>query len=155
MLKSIFPEFIKLVVISVSIFSLSAFLQKSFSQSMSNTMNKTPLNFKDDIVTINLNGEWKMKDYTRGIGITKKVYLPSNIPDGCLPYKVPGTVRTSLLSSGEIPDPYIAYDNEKSLWVEQKEWWFFKNFNIGNELEGKSIELLFEGTSFRRGMAKW
>ena len=142
-------KIIKIVVVSVFISSLSAFTQKLFSQSMSNTMNNTSLNPRDKIVTINLNGEWKMKDFTRGVGVVKQAYLPSKIPAGCFPYKVPGTVRTSLLAAGEIPDPYIAYDNEKSLWVEQKEWWFFKNFNIGEELEGKFIELFFEGTSFK------
>ncbi|MFZ0454655.1 MAG: sugar-binding domain-containing protein [Ignavibacteriaceae bacterium] len=149
MLKRILPEFVKLVVISLFVFTLSAFTKKIFSQSMSNTMNSTSLNSKDNIVKINLNGEWKMKDFTRGTGVIKQVYLPSKIPAGCFSYNVPGTVRTSLLASGEIPDPYIAYDNEKSLWVEQKEWWFFKNFNIGKELKGKFVELLFEGTSFK------
>ena len=101
------------------------------------------------MITIDLNGKWEMKDFTKGIGAVKKVNLPSKRPAGCLIYRVPGTVRTSLLAAGEIPDPYIGYDNENSLWVEQKEWWFFKNFEAGKELKGKFIELLFEGISFR------
>ncbi len=145
----LYPKFIKIVVVYAFAFSLPTFFQKSFSQSISNTMTSTSLNPKDNIITINLNGEWEMKDFTRGIGIVKQVYLPSQKLAGCLPYNVPGTVRTSLLAAGEIPDPYTGYDNEKSLWVEQKEWWFFKNFIIGKELKGKYIQLLFEGTSFR------
>ncbi|MEJ2617819.1 MAG: hypothetical protein P8Z35_22885 [Ignavibacteriaceae bacterium] len=103
MSKRIFPVFIEVVIVYACIFSLSAFFQNSFSQSMSNAMNSTSLISKENIVTINLNGEWKMKDFTRGLGVVKQVYLPSKIPAGCLPYKVPGTVRTSLLAAGEIP----------------------------------------------------
>jgi beta-mannosidase len=61
---------------------------------------------------------------------------------------VPGTVRTALLAADEIPDPYIGYNNEKSLWVEQKEWWFFKKFSVESNLKGKYIDLILEGTSF-------
>ena len=98
---------------------------------------------------INLSGTWMMKDFTRGIGTVRQVYLPSKEPKDCLPYNIPGTIRTALLEAGEIPDPYIGYDNEKSLWVEQKEWWFFKKFSIDTDLKGKLIDLLFEGTSFQ------
>lgn len=98
---------------------------------------------------IDLDGKWKMKDFTSGIGVQKKIYLPENEPADCLPCQVPGTVRTALLQAGEIPDPYFGYNNEKSLWVEQKEWWFFKKFSVPAGLEGKFIDLDFEGTSFQ------
>jgi len=99
--------------------------------------------------SIDLDGTWLMKDYTRGVGVNKQVFLPANKPTDCLPAQVPGTARTALLANGEIPDPYYGYDNEKSLWVEEKEWWFFRTFSIGAELEGKWIGLDFEGTSFQ------
>ena len=78
--------------------------------------------------SIDLNGTWFMKDYAPGIGLTKEVNLPGHRPKDCLPVQIPGTVRTALLLAREIPDPYYGYDNEKSLWVEQKEWWFFRTF---------------------------
>ncbi len=99
--------------------------------------------------TIDLSGTWMMKDFTKGIGSQKEVYLPGNEPKDCLQCKVPGTVRTALLDAGEIPDPYFGYDNEKSLWVEQKEWWFFKKFSVPEDLKGKFVDLVFEGTSFQ------
>ncbi len=98
---------------------------------------------------IDLTGPWLMKDYSIGIGLTKHLEVPGNIPQDCIPYTVPGTVRTALLNAGEIPDPYYGYDNEKSLWVEAKEWWFFRNFRTGDQLKGKWIDLVFEGTSFQ------
>lgn len=100
------------------------------------------------VTGINLGGTWRMKDFTLGIGGLKKVYLPVNEPEDCLPCEVPGTVRSALLEAGEIPDPYYGYDNEKSMWVEQKEWWFFKRFSVSGALSGKYVELAFDGTSF-------
>ena len=99
--------------------------------------------------TIDLDGTWMMKDFTRGIGFQKKVFMPGMEPKDCLPYQVPGTVRTALLEAGEITDPYFGYDNEKTLWVEQKEWWFFRKFSVDANLKGKLIDLAFEGTSFK------
>jgi beta-mannosidase len=99
--------------------------------------------------TIDLRGTWLMKDFTRGLGSQRQVYLAANEPKDCLPYQVPGTVRTALLAEGEIPDTYYGYDNEKSLWVEQKEWWFFKKFSVDADLKGKYMDLIFEGTSFQ------
>jgi beta-mannosidase len=99
--------------------------------------------------TIDLNGTWLMKDFTRGLGTQRQVYLAEYEQKDCLLCQVPGTVRTALLAAGEIPDPYYGYDNEKSLWVEQKEWWFFRKFSVDEELKGKYIDLVFEGTSFQ------
>ena len=98
--------------------------------------------------TIDLSGPWLMMDFSRGIGVARQAYLPGNRPQGCLPIEIPGTVRTALLAAGEIPDPYVGYDNEKSLWVEQKEWWFFRAVKVAPELKGKKVDLVFEGTSF-------
>jgi beta-mannosidase len=100
-------------------------------------------------MVVDLNGPWLMKDYTPGVGVTKQVQLPGREPKDCLPIQVPGTVREALLKAGEIPDPYLGYDNEKSLWTEQKEWWFFRTFTLGAEFSGKYIDLVFEGTSFQ------
>lgn len=143
------PRILNILISSALVFSFFFFFQKSFSQTKSYNMTTVSLNSDYIPETIDLNGKWEMKDFTRGMGIDKQIYLPSKKPKGCLPYSVPGTVRTSLLAAGEIPDPYNGYDNEKSLWIEQKEWWFFKNFKIGAELKGKYIQLLFEGTSFK------
>ena len=96
-----------------------------------------------------LNGTWLMKDFSPGAGMTQEVNLPGKAPKDALPIQIPGTVRTALLAAGRIPDPYDGYDNEKSLWVEQKEWWFFKTFPLDAALKGKWIDIVFEGTSFQ------
>jgi beta-mannosidase len=126
------------------------FLHSDIYKTRAQTINPVVTNQKTDIEkTIDLSGAWLMKDFTEGIGFQKQVFMPGKMPKDCLPYQVPGTVRTALLSAGDIPDPYFGYDNEKSLWVEQKEWWFFKNFSIDNNLKGKFIDIVFEGISFQ------
>lgn len=126
--------------------ALSTFLtiDKTASQTANPNSDQTP----STKGIIDLCGIWMMKDFTRGTGNIKKLYLLGNEPKDCLPYKVPGTVRTALLEAGEIPNPYYGYDNEKSLWVEQKEWWFFRKFSVDSDIKGKFIDLEFEGTTF-------
>lgn len=97
---------------------------------------------------IDLNGIWMMKGLEPGTGVESKLYLPDTKPDGCFPCRIPGTVRTALLEVGEIPDPYYGYGNEESLWVEQKEWWFFREFTVPDDVRGKFVELLLDGTTF-------
>jgi beta-mannosidase len=103
----------------------------------------------DPQAVVDLDGPWLLKDYTAGVGVTKQVQLPGHAPKDGRPVQVPGTVRQALVAAGEIPDPYFGYDNEKSLWVEQKEWWFFRTFSLGAEYSGRHIDLVFEGTSFQ------
>ena len=99
--------------------------------------------------SIDLSGTWLMKDYTLGIGTAKKLQFLKKAPADSFAVEVPGTARAALLEAGEIPDPYLGYDNEKSLWVEEKEWWFFRTFRIEENLKGKYIDLQFEGSSFQ------
>ena len=143
-------KFYRITIPSLSIvfcfIFLAARVDKLKSQTKSQDMNNRT---SDTNRIIDLSGTWLMKDFTCGIGLQKKVYLPGMEPRDCLPCDVPGTVRTALLKAGEIPDPYIGFDNEKSLWVEQKEWWFFKKFPVDEDLKGKFIDLIFEGTSFQ------
>ena len=104
---------------------------------------------KDSNGTMDLSGDWKMKDFTRGIGLKQRIFLPGNEPADCLPYRVPGTVRTALLEAGVIPDPYVGFDNEKSIWTEHKEWWFFRSFVADKDWKDRFVHLEFEGSSFQ------
>jgi len=97
---------------------------------------------------VDLDGTWMMKDFAPGAGVAAQVYLPGHQPQDVLPIEVPGTVREALRRAGKIPDPYLGYDNEKSLWTVQKEWWFWKTFVPAASMDGKYVDLVFEGTSY-------
>ncbi len=98
---------------------------------------------------IDLSGAWIMKDFPLGKGISQKLYLPENWPSDGIVCPVPGTVRNALLLAGQIPNPYFGYDNEKSLWVEEREWWFYRKFVLDPVKEEQWVDLIFEGTSFQ------
>lgn len=98
---------------------------------------------------IDLSGQWMMKDFPLGEGISKKRYLRENWPSDGIVCPVPGTVRNALLLAGKIPDPYYGYDNEKSLWVEEREWWFYRKFSLEPLEKDQWADLVFEGTSFQ------
>ena len=143
-MKKISSNSIYVFAMIFSLFSL-AFTEQAGCQPMNQTGVSRSAS-ADEI--IDLDGTWMMKDFTRGMGIPQKAYLPGNQPADVLPCRVPGTVRTALLEAGKIPDPYFGYDNEKSLWTEQKEWWFYKKFDVPAGLHGKYIELEFAGILF-------
>jgi beta-mannosidase len=139
---------IRLVAAVLLVGLLSASADRSFCREKGGPLRSHIQSDNQPAGTVDLNGTWLMKDYSRGIGIMKQVNIPGKRPKDCLPVTIPGTVRKALLAAGEIPDPYFGFDNEKSLWVEEKEWWFFRTFTLGREQKGKWIDLVFEGASF-------
>ena len=98
---------------------------------------------------ISLDGMWKVKDFSPGEGVEKKVYSREFDKSDFLPAPVPGTVRQALLLSGKIPDPCFGFNNEETLWVETREWWFYREFEISSSEKGKFIDLCFSGTVFK------
>jgi len=104
---------------------------------------------QDNEGLVDLSGTWQLKDFDPGSGVVEKAYLPDYKIEGSIPASIPGTVRQALLKAGKIPDPYYGYNNEKSLWVESREWWFFKDFRTNAALKNRKIILRFEGTVFK------
>lgn len=99
---------------------------------------------------MDLNGQWVMKDCALGKGISEKRHLPENWPsEHGIVCPVPGTVRNALLLAGRISDPYSGYENEKSLWVEEREWWFYRKFSFDSLKKDQWVDLIFEGSSFQ------
>ena len=99
--------------------------------------------------TIDLSGEWGISDFAPGEGVEKKVFSPDFDKRNFIPAQVPGTVRQALFEAGKIPDPYFGFNNEEALWVEEREWWFCRDFKIDNSEKGKFIDISFEGTVFK------
>ena len=97
---------------------------------------------------INLSGTWQMIGFDQGEGVVYNAFSPDFDLSEAIPAKVPGTARQALLAAGKISDPYYGYQNEKSLWVESKEWWFFKDFKVDPYLKNRKVFLQFDGTVF-------
>ncbi|MEM0309156.1 MAG: glycoside hydrolase family 2 protein [Thermofilaceae archaeon] len=94
-------------------------------------------------VVVSLDGAWKLKwfEFGRSEGQFSKDYDDSWWLDA----KVPGEVHEELLKRGLIEDPFYASNCDRREWVERVDWWYRKRFFVPKELQGKRVELVFEG----------
>lgn len=95
--------------------------------------------------TISLNGDWRLAGFDHGAGDWSR-------PDCALPpgaveidAHVPGEVHVDLLRAGLIPDPYYATNADQAQWVEQKEWWYRRTFEVPEDLDLRRAYLEFDG----------
>lgn len=89
--------------------------------------------------TISLNGEWLFKECGKD-----EETPPSTGP--WLKATVPGVVHLDLLRNRKIPDPFFRMNELEVAWVEEKDWWYKKIFQVGKEfLNHDRVELVFHG----------
>lgn len=88
---------------------------------------------------------WFMEGTLPGEGVNKLFH--KYIPDAA-PASVPGDVYTDLWRVGRIDDPHFGTNSQKAKWIMDYEWWYFRNFNIPKNMEGKEIRILFEGVDY-------
>ena len=89
--------------------------------------------------------QWKMEGTLPGEGVKKQFH--KYFPDGA-PATVPGDVYTDLWRTGRIDDMNVGTNSQKAKWVMDYEWWYFRNFDIPKDMEGKSYHLTFEGVDY-------
>ena len=65
--------------------------------------------------TLSLNGSWQVKQLDA---------------DLTLPATVPGVVHLDLLNAGKIPPIDWRDNEEKTLWVSQKDWQYSRDFQV-------------------------
>ena len=89
---------------------------------------------------LNLNSGWKMSQTAFGgnLAVIPKLKWERNAT-------VPGDVHLDLLRDGEIPDPFVGMNADESLWLEQKDWWYRREFDSPAGLEGRRSLLVFHG----------
>ncbi len=98
---------------------------------------------------LDLNGSWIIEGMDFEEGLARKAYEPTYQPQDPVPAEVPTIVQNALFAAGKIEDPYWEMNNEKILWIEEKEWWFFKEFTVPEEIAGRDYHLVFEGLTYR------
>ncbi|MCJ7691506.1 MAG: hypothetical protein MUO60_19665 [Clostridiaceae bacterium] len=93
-----------------------------------------------------LNDHWKLQCFDEeSVKDSKIVDLALNI-DGWMDAKVPGDVHSTLLEYEKIEDPFYSTNVEKCRWVEDKVWWYKKEFIFNDELnDDQVVELNFNG----------
>jgi beta-mannosidase len=65
-----------------------------------------------------------------------------------LPATVPGDVRLDLLRCGKIPDPFYGLDNEASLWVDARDWWYVRELVLEGPTTAR-YRVSFEGIDYQ------
>ena len=99
---------------------------------------------------IDLSNDWRIFhcDLDQGLlGKAGRAYQHDYEPADAVTADVPVTAPTAWLEDGRIPDPYVGMNSRDILWMEQKEWWYLKNFNL-ERLDGH-YRLTFEGINYR------
>jgi len=90
---------------------------------------------------ISLNGEWLFKECEDG-----EEKPPGSESGSWLKAKVPGVVHLDLLRNRKIPDPFFGMNELEVAWVEDKDWWYKKEFHVSREfLNHDYVELVFHG----------
>ncbi len=79
---------------------------------------------------INLNKEWKLKDYPLSYKKDMAAFVLADNSDWYTGISLPTDIHIPLIDAGVIKDPIVADYSFESEWVEQRSWWFKKSFNI-------------------------
>lgn len=98
---------------------------------------------------VDLNGSWCIEGMNFEEGLSKKAYEPEYTPRNPVPAEVPGIVQNHLFQAGQIEDPYWENNSEKMLWIEEREWWYFKDFTLPEAASGQKYRIVLEGITYR------
>jgi beta-mannosidase len=99
---------------------------------------------------LSLDGQWTIEGTNLEEGLLpRKAYEPAYQPKDPVPAQVPGIVQNHLFQAGRIEDPHWEMNNEKILWIDEKEWWYFKDFTVPGDIQGRKYHIVLEGITYR------
>jgi|GEM_PF-1348483 len=93
----------------------------------------------------NLNGNWMLFYTDPGAGEKQKAFLPAFSPPEKIMARVPGMVQTDMLAAGKIPDPFPGKNTDQIRWMENRDWWYRREFSYRKRPGVKKITLIFHG----------
>ena len=80
--------------------------------------------------SISLNGEWKLDWCNFGIGEKQKRFLCDYKSKDIIEATVPGDVHLDLMKADIIDEPLYDMNSFKYKWIEDREFWYRKEFEI-------------------------
>lgn len=89
---------------------------------------------------MSLNGEWTISWEDIGKGALEKARTTEGIRG-----IVPGDVHMALVDAGLIEDPAIGLNSQKCRWVEEKEFWYRKKFDVEADFMKDKTVITFHG----------
>ena len=92
---------------------------------------------------INLNGNWEL--CLQDVGKGKIEEVKALFGAGVYSCPVPGDIHIALTEAGVIKDPLLDENSKECRWLEEKEFWYQKTFDISEEFIQDETEIVFEG----------
>ena len=93
-----------------------------------------------------LNDQWQLQCFDENSISDKEIVKQDLNMDGWMDVEVPGDVHSTLLKYRKIEDPFYSTNVEKCRWIEDKVWWYKKEFVFNEEIkEDQVVELKFDG----------
>ena len=94
---------------------------------------------------LDLNGRWTLGWCEPGLGEGEG--WPQAGPGGkqIVEATVPGDVHVDLIEAGLIEEPLYGQNAPDCAWVEQKDWWYARTFDLPADALGDRVELHFNG----------
>jgi beta-mannosidase len=91
-------------------------------------------------------GVWRIQHFDVGQKRPLEIASPNLDDRFWITAKVPGDVHSALIERNIIDNPYFGHNDAKSLWIEQKEWWYRTQFDFVKEADKEQRhQLIFEG----------
>lgn len=97
------------------------------------------------MVTINLNGTYKLKYYEPNTFHIEETLDPNFYPDDWMSTVVPEDVKTALRRYGYIDGHYYGKDLQRERWIEEKDWVYYRTFWMDQKEENLTASLSFQG----------
>ena len=95
-----------------------------------------------------MDGTWWLTEFELGEGERQGAFNPDfqPPPERTVPAQVPGAVHLDLMRAGKLPDPFYRLNEPAVKWVEEREWWYRRDFDVPAEtLKRDAVELVFHG----------
>jgi beta-mannosidase len=99
--------------------------------------------FKDETIVLS-DGDWKLGSFSFGEGERLAAYSNEFDESKFRKVTVPGDVQLQIGLEGM--DLY--YQSKEVTLVNQKEWWYRKQFSVPPGLQGKKLRLVFQGVDY-------
>ncbi|MFA9477928.1 glycoside hydrolase family 2 protein [Phycisphaerales bacterium AB-hyl4] len=100
--------------------------------------------------TIDLNSQWRLADYPLNAGLAGKAYRRDHaVAADAMNVDLPKIAQAALFEHGRLPDPYVDFNSDAYKWVEEKEWWYFRDFVVPTREEDERVFVRFEGITYR------
>lgn len=92
---------------------------------------------------INLDGKWQLSYRDTPITDFSQLKSQENFETS-----IPSSIHWSLYNAGKLPHPYYNKNSDKYKWVDEKVWYYTKNFNLKNIQGDNYIYLCFDGLDY-------